>query len=140
MMFISFPITIVYHSLTMAIYVFSSLLRLKACCGCGGGHKFRAEEEPTNNDSIPTSSPQIDNPTASPTSCLNSPENWHDTDGPNYNCYWYSQGANCETYGHLTAYAMYGKTANEGKKKSCCEISCVEDMMFISIPITFVSH
>lgn len=105
-----------YRELTIAFSTFFSLLRLKACCGCGGGHKFRAEEEPTNNNSTPTLSPQIDNPTASPTSCLNSPENWHDTDGPNYNCYWYSQGANCETYGHLTAYAMYGKTANE----ACC--------------------
>lgn len=108
----------VYHLLTVASILFKSSLNcVKACCGCGGGHKFRAEEEPTATNSIPSLPPQMDNnPTASPTSCLNSPENWHDTDGQNYNCYWYSQGANCETYGHLTAYAMYGKTANE----ACC--------------------
>lgn len=84
----------------------------EACCGCGGGNKISSTEEES-----PTL--QTLNPTPSPTACLNSPENWHDYDGEAYNCGWYSNGGHCQAYGHLTAYAMYGKTANEGKKKSC---------------------
>ena len=46
--------------------------------------------------------------------CYDAPEDWYDTDGPAYNCYWYSQGNRCGDFGNL--YANFGKTANQ----ACC--------------------
>lgn len=39
---------------------------------------------------------------------------WHDSDGPYYNCAWYAQGSNCRSFGHRYRYAGY--TANQ----VCC--------------------
>jgi Subtilisin-like serine proteases len=52
-------------------------------------------------------------PTATPT-CVDSPEGWYDSDGPTFNCQWYSTGSNCATYGD--SYANQGVTAN----MACC--------------------
>jgi len=47
-------------------------------------------------------------------SCRDSPQGWHDSDGPRYNCAWYAQGSNCAKYGN--GYANRGRTANQ----ACC--------------------
>jgi hypothetical protein len=39
---------------------------------------------------------------------------WHDSDGSQFDCEWYSHKDNCEVYGH--SYEHMGKTANE----ACC--------------------
>jgi hypothetical protein len=59
----------------------------EACCSCGGGET-----------SI----------------CTDSPMGWFDGLGSKYNCIWYAQDNNCETYGNDTP--NFGKTANE----ACC--------------------
>ena len=46
--------------------------------------------------------------------CSDSPSGWQDSDGPRYNCAWYSIGNRCQRYGY--AYANRGKTANQ----VCC--------------------
>ncbi len=57
----------------------------EACCVCGGG-------------SVP---------------CDDVPD-WHDADGEEYDCAWYSEFLRCEKYGDL--FENYGYTANE----ACC--------------------
>ena len=47
--------------------------------------------------------------------CIDSPSNWHDSDGPEFNCSWYSIGNRCEEHGDGYA-GVDGKTANE----ACC--------------------
>jgi len=46
--------------------------------------------------------------------CTDDPVGWHDSDGPNYHCGWYSGGDSCDRYGN--GYANMGRTANE----ACC--------------------
>lgn len=53
-------------------------------------------------------------PSITPPSCINNPPEWHDSDGPKYNCEWYSGGTNCEDFGD--GWPNYGKTAVE----ACC--------------------
>merc|ERR1712038_766492 len=56
-------------------------------------------------------------PTTSPTPappCDDDPEGWYDSDGPTYDCEWYSEGNNCQAHGD--SYENFGKTANE----ACC--------------------
>jgi len=65
--------------------------------------------EPTPLPPSPTSAPTCD-----PASCQDNPLGWHDADGPQYNCAWYAQGTNCESYGD--GFENDGKTANE----ACC--------------------
>lgn len=65
--------------------------------------------EPTPLPPSPTSAPTCD-----PTNCQDNPLGWHDADGSQYNCVWYAQGTNCETYGD--GFENDGKTANE----ACC--------------------
>ena len=53
-------------------------------------------------------------PTASPTIpplCIDDPQGWYDSDGPKYDCVWYSKGSRCEWCG--SGYRNFGKTANE---------------------------
>ncbi len=62
---------------------------------------------------------QTNSPTASPTTpgpgtCVDSPLNWYDSDGPSYNCDWYALGVNCLIYGDLIGVDF--KTA----KQACC--------------------
>lgn len=66
--------------------------------------------------SIPSTSPSFHPSIHVPIvgECLDSPENWYDTDGPAYNCYWYMQGNRCGDFGKL--YANFGKTASQ----ACC--------------------
>lgn len=47
-------------------------------------------------------------------SCFNDPVGWHDSDGSFYDCAWYSQNNNCNSYGGQ--FANFGKTASE----ACC--------------------
>jgi serine protease len=56
----------------------------------------------------PTISPA---PSPKPTLCEDSPPDWHDSDGPYFDCAWYAIGRNCETYG--SDYRNDGKVANE---------------------------
>jgi len=65
--------------------------------------------EPTPLPPSPTSAPTCD-----PANCQDSPLGWHDSDGAQYNCAWYAQGTNCQSYGD--SYENDGKTANE----ACC--------------------
>ena len=46
--------------------------------------------------------------------CRDSPESWHDSDGPMYDCDWYSRDGNCAKHGN--GFANRGKTANQ----ACC--------------------
>lgn len=54
--------------------------------------------------------------TDSPLMCQDSPVGWHDIDGPEYNCQWYSEDTNCEELGSIEEYKNFGKTASE----ACC--------------------
>jgi len=64
---------------------------------------------PPNNPPPPTP------PTPGPPACLDSPQNWYDSDGRFYNCNWYADTGSCAAIGD--AYANFGKTANQ----ACCE-------------------
>jgi len=76
------------------------------------GHGLvRADLAATYLDSSFTLSPTVA-PTLDP--CTDNPVGWHDSDGPDYNCEWYSQGSNCDQYGD--SYENDGKTANV----ACC--------------------
>lgn len=46
--------------------------------------------------------------------CTDTPVGWYDSDGPYYDCAWYSEDDNCAKYGN--SYANQGKTANQ----ACC--------------------
>jgi len=46
--------------------------------------------------------------------CTDDPLGWNDSDGPIFNCEWYSQADNCATYGGF--YGVQGRTANQ----ACC--------------------
>jgi outer membrane biosynthesis protein TonB len=54
-------------------------------------------------------------PTKEPSTCqdktLEDGEEWHDSSGNEYDCYWYSNGDNCQVYGD--AYATENKDANQ---------------------------
>jgi hypothetical protein len=50
-----------------------------------------------------------------PVTCQDSPLGWYDSDGPDYNCGWYSLGDNCAKHGDSYS-GQGGKTANE----ACC--------------------
>jgi len=54
-------------------------------------------------------------PAPGPPACVDTPENWHDSDGPYYNCKWYADTGSCASFGD--AYVNFGKTANQ----ACCE-------------------
>lgn len=71
-------------------------------------------ESPTK---LPTKAPST-SPTKAPTgACLDSPENWYDSDGPTYNCDWYASGDNCANYGDSYPNPTFdGATANQ----ACC--------------------
>jgi len=64
------------------------------------------------NNPFPTASPTTAAPAPAP--CTDDPENWYDSDGPQYDCDWYAQGNNCAQYGD--SFENDGKTANE----ACC--------------------
>jgi len=66
---------------------------------------------PPNNPPPPTPTP----PTPGPPGCLDSPENWYDSDGQFYNCNWYAETGNCAELGD--GFSNFGKTANQ----ACCE-------------------
>ena len=91
----------------------------EACCVCGGGFRtpIKKPESPSSLPSTdptmspssfpsmyPTESPSLSsNFTMSPSSniCEDSPLGWHDNDGPQYNCFYYSEENNCVLYGNL---------------------------------------
>jgi len=57
-------------------------------------------------------------PTVTPTlelPCSDSPSEWYDEDGEEYNCGWYSNLGRCDLYGDR--FANFGKTA----KQACCD-------------------
>lgn len=56
-------------------------------------------------------------PTPSPVAgqCSDAPKNWHDSDSIDYDCEWYTNNKNCESYGDLYI-GEEGKTANQ----ACC--------------------
>ena len=69
----------------------------------------------------PTAAPVTAPPSPAPTTacqCFDydpgNGEEWYDSDGPSYNCAWYSQNSNCATYGN--SYENFGKTAGT----ACC--------------------
>jgi len=66
----------------------------EACCVCGGGVQLT---DPNPN-------------------CNDNPSDWHDLDGPFYDCDWYGHGKRCELYGDDDSYSNFGKTA----KEACC--------------------
>lgn len=74
---------------------------------CSGNDNDPAPPSPTP----PSPSP----PTPSPPSCVDSPLNWHDADGPVYDCSWYAKDNNCAEYGDYFE-GIGGKTA----KEACC--------------------
>merc|ERR1712165_372214 len=76
----------------------------QACCACGGG---------TTSNPAPVPSPTPPTP-PTPRECKNSPLNWHDLDGPRFNCEWYAENDYCERFGDK--YLNFGKTANQ----ACC--------------------
>jgi len=47
-------------------------------------------------------------------SCVDDPQGWYDSEGPEYSCSWYAQDYNCAEYGN--DYENFGKTA----KQACC--------------------
>jgi len=66
--------------------------------------------EPSGSPSdTPTKAPATDN-----NKCYDTPNNWYDADGEDFNCAWYQQGNNCQLFGD--SYKNFGKTANE----ACC--------------------
>merc|ERR1712151_886575 len=65
----------------------------EACCVCGGGHML-AHPNPNCNDN---------------------PSDWHDSDGPFYDCDWYSHGQRCDLYGDDPKYKNFDKTAKEAR-------------------------
>merc|ERR1712150_145710 len=78
---------------------------------------------------------ETSSPTISPTSsngengkCMDSPEDWHDSDGAQFTCEWYEEGNRCAKYGNM--YENFGKTANQ----ACCAcgggLSRSNDAMF----------
>ena len=71
-------------------------------------------ESSSQPSSYPSSTPS-DSPTEIPKDCLDEP-GWYDTDGPTYNCEWYSDPNrdHCEAYGD--GFENFGKTA----KEACC--------------------
>ena len=70
---------------------------------------------PTGIPSITLSSSPSSSFSVAPTSgCTDTPLGWFDADGELYDCKWYAQGNNCETYG--SGYMHLDKTANE----ACC--------------------
>ncbi len=72
-------------------------------------------EEPTETPSVFASSFPTLSPSSPPSvECLDSPKDWHDSDGVQFDCLWYADKQNCYHYGDL--YANAGKTANE----ACC--------------------
>jgi len=56
-------------------------------------------------------------PTPSPVAgqCSDAPKNWHETTSIDYDCGWYANNVNCETYGNKYI-GEEGKTANQ----ACC--------------------
>ena len=104
----------------------------EACCTCGGGTGTTESptEAPSSAPSVgdtshPTYAPsEVDTPapTEAPSHTSSSCEDnkgsggttWHDSQGESYNCDWYSEGDNCETYGDQ--YENDGYTANQ----ACC--------------------
>merc|ERR1711976_22891 len=93
----------------------------EACCGCGGGSTSGvvnptapSPTAPSPTISIPAPTPPTTPPVPSTPSCVDSPENWHDSDGPAFNCQWYGDNGYCVEYGDM--YKNFGKTANE----ACC--------------------
>jgi len=71
--------------------------------GNGGG--------PTTPTKTPTSSPTKSLLTGQ---CVDSPIDWHDSDGSYYNCEWYGEANRCANYGD--GHRNRGKNANE----ACC--------------------
>jgi len=67
----------------------------KACCECGGGSPL---------------------PSLPPVVCTDAPLGWYDSDGPTYDCEYYSVGSRCATFGDAYRNIDNGKTANE----ACC--------------------
>jgi len=69
------------------------------------------------NTLTPAPTPVV-TPTPTPEGCIDETladgSDWHDSDGPDYNCQWYNQGNNCEIYGG--DFANGGFTANQ----ACC--------------------
>jgi len=84
----------------------------EACCVCGGGSRGNSPTKTTPSPSESISTP----PSASPTEvCTDSPEDWHDVNGTDFNCDWYSGGVyRCYYFGD--EYENDGKTANQ----ACC--------------------
>ena len=81
----------------------------KVCCTCGGGII------PPSHSPSPSQSP---NPSSAVSGqCYSSHHGWYDSDGPTYDCEWYSFGDRCDNLGHL--FKNFGKTA----KEACCECS-----------------
>lgn len=111
----------------------------EACCACGGGKTSCDDTDEPSEAPISAPVPATDSPTKSPAAspsaapskapvpstafpssspeagCQDSPKNWYDSDGEDYNCLWYgSDPGNCRKYGN--SFAREGKTANE----ACC--------------------
>ena len=61
----------------------------------------------------PSFAPSMEHSVAPTLECFDV-NNWYDSDGPGFDCTWYSAKDYCTNYGHL--YENFGKTANE----ACC--------------------
>jgi hypothetical protein len=79
----------------------------------GGASVVKGE----TGDPAPTAKPipaPTREPVVGPPVCKDVPEGWYDSDGPTYDCEWYSVGSRCRQYGN--GYENNGATAN----KACC--------------------
>jgi hypothetical protein len=47
--------------------------------------------------------------------CRDSPSNWHDEDGPNFDCQWYENGSYCQEWGNTP-----GVNGRKTAKQACC--------------------
>lgn len=99
----------------------------QACCVCGGGAP-KADTPtqppvppPTPAPVVTATPPPVPSPTRPPIwdfidngNCDNSPQDWHDSDGEDFDCIWYALDNNCASFGH--DFANNGLTANQ----ACC--------------------
>ncbi len=95
-----------------------------ACCTCGGGLTESTAMAPVPAlapSPSPTETPVTPPPTPIPPmgeDCSDSPPGWYDSDGPAYDCEWYSKSNNCQVHGDNYP-DEYGITANI----ACCACS-----------------
>eukprot|EP00551_Chaetoceros_affinis_P006820 CAMPEP_0203678904 /NCGR_PEP_ID=MMETSP0090-20130426/33671_1 /ASSEMBLY_ACC=CAM_ASM_001088 /TAXON_ID=426623 /ORGANISM="Chaetoceros affinis, Strain CCMP159" /LENGTH=586 /DNA_ID=CAMNT_0050546347 /DNA_START=107 /DNA_END=1867 /DNA_ORIENTATION=- len=92
------------------------------CTADGDGGGGGGSPNPTPSTSTPTSSPTESNFGGNIT-CVDDPIGWHDADGPDFTCDWYSQVGYCARYGD--EFENEGTTANQ----ACCSCGGGNDIV-----------